>query len=59
MKEVFRYYQLGPGQLHPNGWITLFAFDKFSKLLKIEHTVNVFRNYYHLIVDVDGGSDMR
>jgi hypothetical protein len=21
IREVFRYYQLGPGQFHPNGWI--------------------------------------
>jgi len=55
--EVFRYYKLGSGQLHPNKWIILFVFDKFLQLIEIEPTINVFRTYYHLVVGADNGND--
>jgi hypothetical protein len=45
------------GQLHFNGWITLSTFDKFSRLIKIELSVNIFRNCYHL-VGTDDSNDM-
>lgn len=35
------YYQLGPSQLYSNEWITLSTFNKFSRLIRIESTVNV------------------
>jgi hypothetical protein len=27
--KFLKIYHLGPGQLHPNRWIILFAFDEF------------------------------
>lgn len=36
--------------MHPNRRITLLAFDKFFRLVRIEPTINVFRNCCHLIV---------
>jgi len=35
-KESFWYYKLGPGQLHPNGWLILSTFNKFLKFIKIK-----------------------
>lgn len=55
---VFRYYQQGPSQPHPNRWIILFSFDKFLRLVEIEPTISVFRTCYHLVADIDGGNDM-
>lgn len=33
IREVFRYYQMGPSQLHLNRWIILFTFDKCYRLI--------------------------
>jgi hypothetical protein len=43
VREVFSYYQLGLDQLYPNGWIILFSFDKFLKLIIIEPTISIYR----------------
>lgn len=59
MREIFRYYQLGLCQLHPNGWINLSTFDKFFRIVEIKLTINVFRTYYHMVTGTDGGNDMR
>ena len=56
IKEVFRYYQMGPSQLHLNRWITLSTFDKCCRLIGNKPIVNVFRNCYHLVVGTDGGN---
>jgi hypothetical protein len=42
VREVFWYYRLGPGQLHPNKWIILSVFDKFLRIVRIMPTVNIF-----------------
>jgi hypothetical protein len=31
VREVFWYYRLGSGQLHPNKWIILSVFEKLVK----------------------------
>lgn len=58
MKEVFRYYQLGPSQLYPNKWIIFFAFDKFLRLVIIEPIISVFRTCYHLVASTNGDNDI-
>jgi len=45
--EIFKYYKLDLGQLHLNGSIIFFVFDKFFRLIKIELTINVFSYCYH------------
>jgi hypothetical protein len=58
MKEVFRYYQWGLSQLHPNKWIILSAFDKFLRLVIIEPIISVFRTCYHLVASTNGDTDI-
>jgi len=58
MKEVFRYYQLSPSQLHPNKWIILSTFDKFRRLVIIEPIISVFRTCYHLVASTNCDNDM-
>jgi hypothetical protein len=59
VSEVFRYYRLGLGQSHPNGWIIFVAFDKFLRLVRIDFIVNVFRICYHLVTGTNSNNDMR
>jgi hypothetical protein len=59
VREVFRYYELNLGRLLLNRWVTLSAFDKFLRFVKIEPTVNVFKICYNLVADTDYGNDMR
>jgi hypothetical protein len=57
-REVLRYYRLGLGQLYPNRWMILGAFDKLLRLVGIEPIVSIFWIYYHLVVEIDGDNDI-
>jgi hypothetical protein len=46
VRDMFNYYQLGLGQLHPNGWTIMSAFENFYRMVGLKTTVNVFKSCY-------------
>ena len=59
VRDVFSFYHLSSGQLHPNRWMLVSAFEKFYRMVGLEPTMNVFRSCYHLVASSDGGIDVR
>jgi len=59
VREVSSYYQLGPGQLYPNGWIIFSFFENFCRIIGLEPMVNVFISCYQLVTNTDGSNDMQ
>jgi hypothetical protein len=58
VRDVFSYYQLRLGQLHPNGWTCMPPFEDFCRMVGLEPIVNVFRSCYHLVFSTDDDNDM-
>lgn len=58
VRDMFNYYWLGPGQLHPNRWTIVSSLKIFCRMVGLKPMINFFRCCYQLVTDIDGNNDV-
>ena len=45
---LLQYFRLAPGQIHPNGWSQIVAFDVFCRLREVRPSLDLFRAFFRI-----------